>query len=396
MANFNIMDILNVPFGYIIKFCYMLIPNYAIALLLFAIIIKALMLPLGIKQQKNMIKQASLRPKEMAIRKKYSGRDDKATQQKMQEEIMEFYKKESYNPVGSCFPMLLQFPVIISLFNVINNPLKYICRLTTENVTAIVEKLKELDLVATDFVLSSEIKIIPLIRENFSSLGESVGNLTLKDIPNFNMFGSFFDLSNTPSFTVEDKTLLWLLIIPVVTFFASFFSMKLTRKFTYQPPTDTSGNSGNAMSLKIMDWTMPLFSVWITFTVPAIIGIYWIYQNVLGFVQQYILAKIFPTPVFTDEDYKKAEKEITGTVRREKKKEKTRSLHHIDDDEEIPQKNEKSNAKEITGKIDAPAGGAITPATLKEDKNGSVPMQKMNENDKNGEKPKPKSLHRDD
>ena len=70
----GIMDILNVPLGYIIKFCYMIIPNYALALLLFAIIVKALMFPLGIKQQKNQIKQAELRPKETAIRKRYADR----------------------------------------------------------------------------------------------------------------------------------------------------------------------------------------------------------------------------------------------------------------------------------------------------------------------------------
>lgn len=63
----------------------MIIPNYAIAILLFALIIKIIFFPLGIKQQKNMQKQASLRPKEMAIRKRYAGRTDKVTQQKMQQ-----------------------------------------------------------------------------------------------------------------------------------------------------------------------------------------------------------------------------------------------------------------------------------------------------------------------
>lgn len=78
----------------------MIIPNYAIAILLFALIIKIIFFPLGIKQQKNMQKQASLRPKEMAIRKRYAGRTDKVTQQKMQQDIMELYQKENYSMFG--------------------------------------------------------------------------------------------------------------------------------------------------------------------------------------------------------------------------------------------------------------------------------------------------------
>ena len=385
------MDILNVPFGYIIKFCYMIIPNYALALLLFALIMKVVLLPLGIKQQKNMIKQASLRPKEAAIRKRYAGRDDKATQQKMQEEIMEFYKKENYNPMGNCLPMLLQFPIIISLFGVINNPLTYICRLGKDNIAAIKDKLIEIGVLAADAVVANEINLIHMIKDNFAALGDAVGSLKLTDIPNFNLIGDKFDLSQIPSFNFDDTSRLWLFAIPVLTFLASFFSMRLTQKFTYQPPTDNSG-ANTALSMKIMNLTMPLFSVWITFSVPAIVGIYWIYQNVLGFVQQMILAKSIPIPVFTEDDFKNAEREMNGSIRREKKKEKPKSLHSIDDDDEVekepknlpPQKREPEKA--------------ITPATLKEDRDGNVPEEKKPD-DGDGEKekkPKPKSLHHDD
>ena len=83
----NIFDIINVPLGFIIKVCYQLTQNYAVALLLFAIALQILLFPLGIKQQKNSVKQASLRPKENAIRKKYAGRNDRATMMKMNTEI---------------------------------------------------------------------------------------------------------------------------------------------------------------------------------------------------------------------------------------------------------------------------------------------------------------------
>ena len=92
------------------------------------------LLPFGISQQKKSIKQARLRPKEQAIRKKYSGRDDKATQMKMNEEIQELYQKEGYNPMSGCLPLLIQFPLLIALYNVVINPLKYICNLSDDAI----------------------------------------------------------------------------------------------------------------------------------------------------------------------------------------------------------------------------------------------------------------------
>ena len=107
----NFWDIINIPFGYVLKFCNKIVGNqYIFALLIFAIIIEIVLLPFGIKQQKNSIKQAKLRPKEMAIRKKYAGRDDQPTKQKMTQEIQELYQKEGYNPMGGCLPMHLPLP----------------------------------------------------------------------------------------------------------------------------------------------------------------------------------------------------------------------------------------------------------------------------------------------
>lgn len=381
----GIMDILNVPLGYIIKFCYMIIPNYALALLFFAIIVKALMYPLGIKQQKNQIKQAELRPKETAIRKRYAGRDDKPTQQKMQEEVMDLYKKENYNPVGGCFPLLLQFPIIIALYNVIRNPLTYICRIGS-SVPGIKEKLIALGALSSTRSVLSEIEIIKLMKDNFSSLADVLPKgFSISDIPNFNMFGGFFDLSKIPS--ISDPS--WLLAIPVITFIATFLSMKLTRKYTYQPPQQEGANA--AMSGKIMDFTMPLFSVWITFTVPAVVGVYWIYQNVLGVVQQMILAKTYPVPQFTEEDFKNAEKEMNGSIRKEKKTTKPHSLHHIDDDDSAKTKDKRVLSEKAGNSQDAdPTGGVIGRAPLKEDREGSVAQEKKKTS---GDKLKVRSLH---
>ena len=97
----SLLDFIQVPIGWALKFCNTIVGNqYILALLIFAVLIELLLIPFAIKQQKNSIKQASLRPKEMAIRKKYAGRYDAQTKQKVQEEIKALYQKEGFNPMG--------------------------------------------------------------------------------------------------------------------------------------------------------------------------------------------------------------------------------------------------------------------------------------------------------
>lgn len=372
--------------GYIIRFCYQITHNYAIALLLLAIAVKLLLLPLGIKQQKGTIKQASLRPKEMAIRKKYAGRDDKPSQQKMQNEIMDLYQKENFNPMSGCLPLLIQFPILWALYQVINNPLRYICQLSSDVVNSLGTKILELfgqgslqglseSLVATlergNAAAITGIDKVNILRANFDLFAADLPGFSLADLPNFHLFGNL-DLSMKPEIAS------WLVIIPILSFLTTYLSMKLSRKFTYQP--QQQGDAG--LSMKIMDLTMPLFTLWIAFSVPAVIGVYWIYQNVLGTVQQIILAKTMPYPTFTEEELRQAEKEINGSSKKKKKsgspeenKPRVRSLHHIDDEEyqkalaeSLAEEEEKKKAEAAEKKNKTKKQSIIAPAPMKEEK----------------------------
>ena len=122
------IDAINRFFGSILSAFDSFTGHYLLALFLFALMIKIILCPFGIKQQKNSVKQAKLKPKEMAIRSKYKGRTDQPTMQKMQNEIMDLYQKEGYNPMGGCLPMLIQLPIIMILYGIVYNPLKYICK----------------------------------------------------------------------------------------------------------------------------------------------------------------------------------------------------------------------------------------------------------------------------
>ena len=123
--------------NYILRFAYSLTNNYLTSIFLFTLVIELLLIPIAIKQQKNQIKQASLAPKVAAIRKKYAGRTDQATQQKMQQETMDMYKAENFNPAGGCGPLLIQFPIIICLYNVVTRPLRYICNVPNTQIEAL-------------------------------------------------------------------------------------------------------------------------------------------------------------------------------------------------------------------------------------------------------------------
>lgn len=356
------MSYLYKAFGWVLDLCYKIVPNYLVAILLFALIIKIVMFPLGIKQQKNSQKQARLRPKELAIRKKYAGRNDKATQQKAQQEIMELYQKENYSMFGGCLPLLIQFPIIIVLYNVIRNPLQYMLGIAGDNLTKIQEIF--MSLTGAERVMT-DLEMMPTIRANFSEFAAYMNGITLDKVPSFNI--GAFDLSVTPNASGVSN---WYLLIPILTFVFAFGSMKLTKKFTYQAPQAEGTN--NALSMKIMDITMPLFSAWIAYTLPSVIGVYWMFQNVLSTVQQIILSQMFKIPKFTEEDYKQAERELAGSSKKNKKAEKAHSLHHIDDDDEP---------------TPAPAKKKDAPA-LKEDKDGKKPERKDD-----GEEPKVRSLH---
>ncbi len=344
----SLFDIINIPFAYIMRFFDSFTGSYALSLLLFTIIMKLVFVPFGIKQQKNQIKMAALRPKEAVIRKKYAGRTDQATMQKMQQEIMELQQKENVSPLGGCAPMIVQLVVIMSVYYIIRQPLTYICGMGTE---ALIELANTLGLTINGAAVTEsnianldQINAIAAIKPQLETLLPQFE--ALSKIPNLDFFG--LNLGITPmsvwtGFTGSTEVtglgvptiwnVLAYAIIPVICFLLQVGTMKLTRKFTYQPAAAQDAQTG--CSMKIMDWTMPLMSLFFCFSFSSAIGLYWIYSNILSFAQTVLLAKLMPVPKITDEQIKAAEKEMKAKGYDTKKANlpRVRSLHHIDDED---------------------------------------------------------------
>ena len=172
------MDFIYKFFGTILGFLEQITGHYLPALLIFALFVKLIMLPFGIKQQKNSIKQAMVRPKEMAIRAKYKGRTDQPTQQKMQQEVMELYQQEGYNPMSGCLPLLIQMPILIILYNVVISPLQHICRYTKDMLNVIANYLAgqglSVDGLKDGVFGGRDISLIQHIEANITGINEAL------------------------------------------------------------------------------------------------------------------------------------------------------------------------------------------------------------------------------
>lgn len=318
--------------------------SYIVGICVFAVIIELLMLPFAVRQQKNSIRQAKLRPKEMAIRNKYAGRTDQKTQQAVQQEIQALYQRENFSPYSGCLPLLLQMPILIALYRIVVDPLHYVLG-QSSGVSSALNAFYTAARAAGGLGNASTSSTIQLLSggtaqfegiqnfayfKNGADIWTSIQNIG--KIPNFNIGKWNFGIN--PSFSHFNI----LLLVPVLTFVVYFFSMRLNRKFTYQPG-QTPGQATDrqtACSNTMMDVTMPLMSTFFTFVVPAIVGVYWMFRSVLGVLKQFIMSKVMPLPQFTEEDYKAAAREMAGKRTKVVKSEnagKVRSLHHIDDED---------------------------------------------------------------
>ena len=360
--------------------------SFILGTFVFAVVVELLMLPLAIHQQKNARKQARLRPKEMAIRRKYAGRNDQKTMQEMQQEIQTMYQNEGINPMTSgCLPLLISLPVVYALYYIVIDPLKYMMSCPSELASALTT-FATAPQAAGGLGLSLQssrgtIEILSYLREMGGSCPEALGSfqyftnsgsclealnniLTTHAIPNFSIGPVNFGL--TPS--LGTPSLLWL--IPVLTFGVYFGSMKLTRRMSYQPTT--ANDPGMGCSNTIMDVSMPIISAVFTFMVPGAVGVYWIFKSLLSTLKQFIMSRVMPLPKFTEADYRAAEKELAAKEKGSPAKKPSgtrnpnvRSLHHIDNEDfETPApQNGKKGGQGKTPEIVQPEPQTETPAT---------------------------------
>jgi len=251
------------PFGYILRWIYDIVGSYGWAIIIFQILTKILMLPLQVKSKKGMRAQAKLQPKIQELEKRY--KNDK---NKYQEELSKLYSKEGVNPMAGCLPMLITLPILMGLYWPISQPLTYLMHLTAAQI----EQIKEALGVAVNGHVS-EITLAQQIYENFDAVKHISDNIIRMD---FNFLG--VNLGATP----EWKSLSIIFLFPIISAVTSFLLTKLTGWLQFKS-TGVMPDSQNGM----MNFMMPLMSLWIGFSMPAGLTLYWIAGNLTSMVQEY-------------------------------------------------------------------------------------------------------------
>lgn len=265
------------PFGWVLRTCYNLIGSYGVAIIIFTIFAKLVLLPFQMKSKKSMVDMQRIQPKLKELEKKYG--NDK---ERYSLEVQKLYKKENVSMLGGCLPLLITFPIMIGLYSVVRQPLTHIFGLSAEQISGIAEAMT-----AAGAKLSSASKSGYLLEIGVASNLSQFRDAALSVVPNLpNISFSFLgiDLAAIPNF--KYITPLW--IIPVLSGITSYGYSWITKK-----TSGTNGADAAAGANGVMTIMMPLMSVWIAFCVPAGLGLYWIISNVLSAAQEPILTEYY-------------------------------------------------------------------------------------------------------
>ena len=294
---------IQIPFGYVLEFFYGFFHNYGIALILFSLAVKVILLPLSMKQKKSMMKTSRLQPKVKQI--ELACGDDK---QKYQQEVNQLYKDEGVSMMGGCLWSLLPLLILFPLYNVIREPLQYLLHLTdsqVESVKAAFAAAKGIDVKKVDAYWQYT------AAADMATYGKGIVE-NVKSI-NFNFLG--INLGEQPSYKFW-KLRSWSeiggLLIPIVSGGLNYLSMFISQKTNDTVITDDKGNRDDASAAaaqtgKAMTFMMPLVSVVFGYIMPLGLSIYWIAQSVLGIAQDYFLTKHY-RKIYDAEDEIKRQK----------------------------------------------------------------------------------------
>ena len=282
------LDAIAKPFGLLLLWLYNLVGNYGIAIFLFALIVKIIMLPFQMKTKKSMMRMAALNPQIQELQKRHEGNP-----KKLQEETAKLYKEEKVNPMSGCLWSLIPYPILLALYRAIRFPLTTMMGVSKDLLAeggAILNKLTELGFVAsgksTAYLQLEQSEFISNHFADFAGLSDKLVNI------DYSFLG--LNMGSTPKVFFWKDGLTWLSIglflIPIVSALLSWLQMKLSQKTNPAPATQ---NAQQATSMKTMNLMMPLISLWIGFSMPAALGMYWIFTSALAIVQELVLNKYY-------------------------------------------------------------------------------------------------------
>lgn len=295
-----------VPFAWLVRLFYDLTNSYGVALILFTLVIKLIMLPFQMKSKKSMMRMSRVSGQMQELQKRYA-----KNQAKLQEEMQKLYEEEGVNPMSGCLWSFLPLPILMALYSIIRQPITHFMMLSKDVLQTVVQSVADAGVDLTNIVMMDKVTGAPALKDGLYQMAaygqinlvkavQEMGLSTPDGWFNVNYKFLGLDLTATPWEYIKSFTFTWavigVILIPILAGLSQFVFSKLTMKT--QPQADAAGGA----SMKSMMYMMPLFSVYIAFIMPAALGVYWIAQSVFSLIQEAILNKTFSAKLSEEEE----------------------------------------------------------------------------------------------
>ncbi len=295
------------PFGILLLWLYDFLNNYGLAIILFALIVKVILLPFMAKSKRGSLRTQSIQPLVAELQKRHG-----ANQQKFNEELQKLYREEKISPLGGCIWSLIPFPILIALYQAIRFPLTIMMRVDADLVKeggalyTLLQQSGYSEWHAEKFTKLNagyeQIAMSQFITEKWDALKDQF--LAVSDrlrAIDYNFLG--LDLGAQPSFKFwtfdyAGGTANWLpqfclFLIPVIAAALTLVSSLLAQKLNPPASTADPNQRSTAGTMKIMTYMMPLMTLWFAFLMPAALGLYWIASTLFGILQDVALTKYY-------------------------------------------------------------------------------------------------------
>ncbi len=298
---FQLSDIITVPFGYLLGLLYQVTNSYGLSMILFAILVQIVLIPINAKSKKSMMKMSRLQPRIQEIQRKYAN-----DQQKQQEAMQKLQQEEGASMgCGGCLWSLVPLLILFPLFSVIRSPIRYMLHESEAVVAEIIRVISGLSPESFSGSHYDQLIAAPLIPQFAAEIKAAIPNiseLTLEGI-DFTFLG--LNLGVQPSINIFASTWAWdwahigAALIPVMSAASQLLSMWLSQKSNDSVITNEKGlqdeetakKSQSAQSTKMMMWMSPLLSLWIGFSYPSALSLYWFVQGIASMIINQALTK---------------------------------------------------------------------------------------------------------
>ena len=287
------MSFISTAFGWLLKLLYDFTSNYGLAMIIFGVLVKVILLPITAKTKKNSMKMSRIQPRVMAIQQKYAG-----DQVKINEEIQKLYKSEKVSMGGGCLWSLIPLLILFPLYDVIREPLTYMLGIGADTMAKIFEAV---GIESTE--IYAQIKAAAKFPEFTEKLSELGLNATQAQGIDFNFLG--INLAMQPEWKFWTDAWVWdwahigSFLIPVLSAGSQVLSMIISQRMNNSVIKDSKGledkeaakKSQSNQSMKMMLYMMPLMSLLFGFMYPTALSLYWMVQGFISIIIDVILTK---------------------------------------------------------------------------------------------------------